>query len=218
MPALFTLPSAPCTGYGQQRLSFSGPPFFFHLLPFLFFSLLMIYLTLIYFMFTLFLPLLPTFLLLTSFSHDSVLWIQAPAGLLIPILLFLLPSPYKYLFFLLHCLCFVSFYLIFLLYLLYFLRPMLIFFRISICYLRTALCRVVGSYYWSAPSLHWSLASQPYICTIFPHLASSTTLKMEAARSSKMLVPIYQTTWHHIPEDPNHNIHSHENIKSYINN
>ena len=36
---------------------------------------------------------------------------------------------------------------------------------------------------------------------------SSPVLKMEAVCSSKTLMPPYQTTWHHIPEDHNLNCH-----------
>jgi hypothetical protein len=36
-----------------------------------------------------------------------------------------------------------------------------------------------------------------------PSLAYSSSLKMDEAGSFKMLVPIYQTTQHYIPEDSN---------------
>jgi hypothetical protein len=38
---------------------------------------------------------------------------------------------------------------------------------------------------------------------------------MEAASFFVMLVPIYRTTWCHIPEDCNLNAHYCENLKSY---
>jgi hypothetical protein len=39
--------------------------------------------------------------------------------------------------------------------------------------------------------------------------------QLEAADSSEMLVPIYQTVWHHIPEDNNLDVHCHENLISH---
>jgi hypothetical protein len=39
---------------------------------------------------------------------------------------------------------------------------------------------------------------------------------MEAVFSSELLVPIYQTTRHHIPEDCNPDIHCCKNLKSHI--
>jgi hypothetical protein len=41
--------------------------------------------------------------------------------------------------------------------------------------------------------------------TGFIHLQASSVLKMESG-FTKMLVPIYQTAWHHITED--NNVHS----------
>jgi len=38
---------------------------------------------------------------------------------------------------------------------------------------------------------------------------------MEAADCFKMLVPVYQTTWHYILEGHDLNIHCHENPKSH---
>jgi hypothetical protein len=38
--------------------------------------------------------------------------------------------------------------------------------------------------------------------------------KMKVAGSFKTLVPFYQTTWHHIPGEHNHNNHWHENFKT----
>jgi hypothetical protein len=37
---------------------------------------------------------------------------------------------------------------------------------------------------------------------------------MEAEGYSEMLLLIYQTTWHHIPEDHNCSTHYHESLKS----
>jgi hypothetical protein len=40
--------------------------------------------------------------------------------------------------------------------------------------------------------------------------------KMEVAGSSKMLQPVYQSTWYHTPKDCKHNHHYHGNIKTHI--
>lgn len=41
------------------------------------------------------------------------------------------------------------------------------------------------------------------------------TLKAETVCSSDVLVPVYQTTCHHIPKDNSYNIHCLENFKSH---
>jgi hypothetical protein len=38
---------------------------------------------------------------------------------------------------------------------------------------------------------------------------------MEAAGSSETLVPNYETRWHHVPEEYNHDTHSSEALKSH---
>jgi hypothetical protein len=44
----------------------------------------------------------------------------------------------------------------------------------------------------------------PTLCSDVPHLSSST-LKLKEAASSKILVPVYQITGHHISEDHSFN-------------
>jgi hypothetical protein len=44
----------------------------------------------------------------------------------------------------------------------------------------------------------------------------SSTLKMEVMGSFATLVPSYQITQHHIPEECNVHIHHHENLESHI--
>jgi hypothetical protein len=56
----------------------------------------------------------------------------------------------------------------------------------------------------------WSQYSLTYICIsvpLFPSLAYSFTMNMEAAYYSEIMVKIYQTTCCHIPKD--NNLHSH---------
>jgi hypothetical protein len=45
---------------------------------------------------------------------------------------------------------------------------------------------------------------------------SSFALKMVATNSSQKLAIIYQTTWHHIPEDQNPNAYRGENLRSHM--
>jgi hypothetical protein len=47
-----------------------------------------------------------------------------------------------------------------------------------------------------------------YICSIFPCLAYSSTVKMEAAGSSETLVTFCQTLWLHSAEDNNRHVHT----------
>jgi hypothetical protein len=63
---------------------------------------------------------------------------------------------------------------------------------------------------WSSSAIHWSLqplspsCPSPYICiNIFPPSGLLSTLKMQEAHASEMLIKIYQTTWHYITEDNN---------------
>jgi hypothetical protein len=53
---------------------------------------------------------------------------------------------------------------------------------------------------------------------LFPHSAHSSTLNMEGTGVSKVLVRTYQTTWCHMPGDPDLNlyIHCYENLRSQI--
>jgi len=59
---------------------------------------------------------------------------------------------------------------------------------------------------------HSDLFSVLHICP-FPS-PTHFNLKMEAARTSEMLVPYHITTWHHNPEDHNLKLHRHESLKS----
>ena len=45
---------------------------------------------------------------------------------------------------------------------------------------------------------------------------SSGLKKLEAAGTSKTVVPVYKTRWHHIPIDHNLNTHCHEDLNSHV--
>jgi hypothetical protein len=45
-----------------------------------------------------------------------------------------------------------------------------------------------------------------HILSVFPRLAYSSTLMMEAARSSETSVNIYHIAWHRITDDSNHHL------------
>jgi hypothetical protein len=49
-------------------------------------------------------------------------------------------------------------------------------------------------------------------------LPLSCTLMKGAAGYSKMLIPIYKTTWHHVPADQSLDTHHSENLKPHMQN
>jgi hypothetical protein len=160
-------------------------------------------------MFILLFPLLPIFLpppLPTSFFPDC------PLNYRFLLCFFFLLSPYKNLFLLIY---FILYFYIFILY-------FTLFFSCT-NFPSFLLCLIFPYWHvcWEQLFAGFMVPiGQLLACTdpIFPHLAFSSTLKMEAAYFSELLEPIEQTTWHHIPEHSNHNNHSHENLKSQINN
>jgi hypothetical protein len=49
-------------------------------------------------------------------------------------------------------------------------------------------------------------------------LPLSCPLKIGAASYSKILIPVYKTTQHHVPEDQSLDTHHHENLKPHMQN